>query len=158
MPISKSWSPFIKEKIKLEKNELGIYELGDENGFVVYIGQSNNIRERLLSHFSDGILPISRIKYYRVEWTPMMEYENQRENALIDYFTRVSFVLDKLKYIISAFSWLIIFLIFYQYVFLQSQEASNAFLYSIFISTIFGYLIGFPGYKWLLEKLFSWKK
>lgn len=66
-------------------------------------------------------------------------------------------VLDQLKYLISALTWISSFQYFYRDFFLPTMEATSAATFSIIISTIIGYLIGFPGYKWLLEKLLSWK-
>ncbi|MBA7625570.1 hypothetical protein ES703_33001 [subsurface metagenome] len=65
--------------------------------------------------------------------------------------------LGKLKYLVSALTWIVTFLYFFRSVLLPTMEATSAALFSLIISTIIGYLIGFPGYKWLLEKLLSFK-
>jgi len=91
LPISKRWSPFTEENIRLENEKPGIYELGDVNGFIVYIGQSSNIRKRLLSHLFNRTAWNHSIKYYRIDWIPTIEFENKIENALKDYFFKCKF-------------------------------------------------------------------
>ena len=66
-------------------------------------------------------------------------------------------IYEKSKYIVGTISWIAAFLFFFRFVFLPVWEPSSAAFYSLIISTIIGYLMGLPGYKWLLEKLLSFK-
>lgn len=87
MPISKRWSHFTKENVTQEDNVFGVYELGDTNGEVVYIGEGR-LRDRLLSHFPSGSDPIPGTKYYRVEKTGSKLRAEQRERALLNDYAK----------------------------------------------------------------------
>lgn len=52
-----------KDKMRNEvKYVYGVYELGDRNKSIVYIGEGK-IRERLLAHFPDGSDPAFRLAF-----------------------------------------------------------------------------------------------
>lgn len=78
----------------------------------------------------------------------------EQQNNMIE---RVHGVLEKSKYVVGVISWIAAFLYFFRSVFLPTMEATSAAVFSLIISAIIGYLMGFPGYKWLLEKLLSFK-
>ena len=47
MPIAKRWSRFRWDKLDEVPNVLGVYELADDNDYIIYIG-SGRLRNRLL--------------------------------------------------------------------------------------------------------------
>jgi hypothetical protein len=49
MPLAKRWSYFSEENIDREYDTYGVYELGDSDGGIVYIGQGR-VRQRLIAH------------------------------------------------------------------------------------------------------------
>jgi len=87
MPIGKRWSSFTKANVQRETDNYGVYELGDSNGTVQYIGEGQ-VRSRLLAHFADGSEPIPGTKYYRVEYTGSKARCVQRQNALLNEFQK----------------------------------------------------------------------
>ena len=82
MPISKKWSAFTKDNVSFTQDGYGVYELGDTNGEVHYIGQGR-INPRLNSHFVSGSHPIPGTKSFRHEYTGSQERAEQRERALL---------------------------------------------------------------------------
>ncbi|MCE2507553.1 MAG: hypothetical protein J4F36_14020 [Nitrosopumilaceae archaeon] len=80
MPLLIKWSAFNKKNILAEKNTFGIYEIGDGNGNIVYIGEGK-LRDRLNSHFLGGSDPIGRSAKYRKESTGSKERAEERERA-----------------------------------------------------------------------------
>lgn len=87
MPISAKWSIFNKDNIFEEPNYYGIYEIGDSNGNIMYIGQGQ-IKDRLNSHFLNGSHPIGRSAKYRVEMTGSKQRAEERERAELLAYTR----------------------------------------------------------------------
>ena len=87
MPLYKKWSSFNKVNVLAETDAYGVYELGDSNGEIVYIGQGR-IGARLNSHFLRGRHPIPRASLYRVEVTGSKERAEQRERAEIRAYMR----------------------------------------------------------------------
>jgi len=71
MPLAGQWWLFRTNVIAFEKDLPGVYELGDADGTVVYIGSSNELRRRLQEHLDED--PRSciqqRVHQYRVEYT-----------------------------------------------------------------------------------------
>jgi len=63
LPLAKRWSIFDEENIDREYDTYGVYELGDSNGEIVYIGQGR-VRQRLMAHWRD-VEAKPRISYYR---------------------------------------------------------------------------------------------
>lgn len=85
MPIQAKWSDFTKENINKEKDNFGIYELGDTNGDILYIGRGI-VRNRLMSHFLNGNDPIPGTAKYRTEYTGSELRCIQREKAELDAY------------------------------------------------------------------------
>ena len=85
MPISKKWSIYTKANASVTLNNYGVYELGDTNNEVHYIGQGI-INSRLNSHFAGGSDPIPGTKSFRHNYTGSKERAEQRERSLLrDY-------------------------------------------------------------------------
>ena len=84
MPISSRWWPFSDSIVEYERDEGGVYELGDSDGTVVYIGKSNKVKRRLKEHLEESGTCIKRnAKKYRVEYTKnyrKREYELYQEH------------------------------------------------------------------------------
>ena len=87
IPISKKWSAFTKENVNRETDSLGVYELGDTNGDVHYIGEGK-VKTRLLSHFARGGDAIPGTKFYRVEYTYSKARAVQKQNALLKKYEK----------------------------------------------------------------------
>lgn len=88
MPLFKKWSDFKKDNVLRESDAFGVYELGDNEGNVLYIGEGR-LRSRLNAHFLIGKLPISRAAKYRYEITGVKERAEQRERSEIRAFHRI---------------------------------------------------------------------
>jgi len=88
MPIQAKWSDFTKDNVNKEKDNFGIYELGDTSGDSLYIGRGR-VRNRLTSHFLNGSDPIPGSSKYRTEYTESELRCEQRERAEMDaYFKK----------------------------------------------------------------------
>ena len=87
MPLFKKWSNFNKYNVLGEPDSFGIYELGDNDGNVLYIGEGR-LRSRLNAHFLIGNSPIPRAAKYRCEITGVKERAEQRERSEIRAFHR----------------------------------------------------------------------
>lgn len=87
MPIGKKWSPYTKENVKkLPKDMLGVYEIGNRTkGEVYYIGEGK-IRDRLLSHVSNGSEPVVGADGFRFEETGNKPKAVKRQNELLEKF------------------------------------------------------------------------
>ena len=68
MPLLIKWSAFNKNNVLAESNSYGIYEIGDNDGKIRYIGEGR-LKDRLNSHFVGGEEPIPRSAKYRKEVT-----------------------------------------------------------------------------------------
>jgi predicted GIY-YIG superfamily endonuclease len=81
MPIRTQWWSFVDSVVSIDRNQPGVYELGDENGIVVYIGSSDELRRRLTEHLNEDTYSCIRqiATQYRIEYTA--EYE-KREREL----------------------------------------------------------------------------
>lgn len=81
MPIRTQWWSFAESLVSIDRSAPGVYELGDENGTVVYIGSSDDLRRRLTEHLNEDPSTCVRqnATQYRIEYTA--EYEN-REREL----------------------------------------------------------------------------
>jgi len=84
MPIQAQWWSFVESVIEVERDDPGVYELGDKDGVVIYIGSSKELRRRLKEHLSDGRYTciIQNATHYRIENTT--NYMN-REQDLYKY-------------------------------------------------------------------------
>ena len=80
MPLSVRWSAFNKDNVLAEPNYYGVYELGDNGGQIMYIGQGL-MRDRLNSHFIGGSHPIGHVAKYRRKFTGSKQRAEERERA-----------------------------------------------------------------------------
>lgn len=85
MPLAIKWSSFKKDNVLEESNAYGVYELGDSEGNILYVGEGH-VRDRLESHFGIGNDPIPGAGLYRIEYTGSKERAEQREHAEIRAF------------------------------------------------------------------------
>jgi predicted GIY-YIG superfamily endonuclease len=71
MPIVSQWWTFSEMMVQHDRDEPGVYELGETNGTVIYIGGSDAIRRRLREHLSESATTCTRrsTAQYRVEYT-----------------------------------------------------------------------------------------
>jgi hypothetical protein len=86
MPLKIKWSTFTKEEVSKEKNELGVYEIGNDKG-ILYIGEGK-VKDGLMGHFAGGALPIVGASYYRVEFTKAKERSGERKNAELEKYKK----------------------------------------------------------------------
>jgi predicted GIY-YIG superfamily endonuclease len=68
-----------------ESDDMGVYELGDENKNTVYYG-SGRVKTRLLDHIIKKECPLAR--YYRVEMLNSETESRAREEALLAEYKR----------------------------------------------------------------------
>jgi excinuclease UvrABC nuclease subunit len=71
MPIQAQWWSFVESVIEVDRDDPGVYELGDNDGVVVYIGSSNEVRRRLKEHLNEASESCVRqnVTHYRIEYT-----------------------------------------------------------------------------------------
>jgi DNA-binding transcriptional regulator YiaG len=71
MPIRAQWWSFVESLIEVDRDDPGVYELGDKDGAVIYIGSSNELRQRLKEHLNEAPYTCIRQKatHYRIEYT-----------------------------------------------------------------------------------------
>jgi len=83
MPISAQWWTFSETLINLDKDDPGVYELGDRSGIVVYVGSSEKLRRRLKEHLNEPSYTCIKQNtiQYRIEYTA--DYR-KREQELYD--------------------------------------------------------------------------
>lgn len=87
MPIVERWWPFSEQMIQHDRDDPGVYELGNSSDIVVYVGSSNELRRRLREHLaeaSSSCIKKNTIKY-RLEYT--RDYV-RRERELYDDHVR----------------------------------------------------------------------
>ena len=69
MPIKKRWTTFTLANIEKLPVKCGLYELGDKNGEIIYIGKSDSrtqgTKGRLLTHFRNKAKQFPNAKYFR---------------------------------------------------------------------------------------------
>lgn len=58
MPINKPWTPYVEQEMRHLPGNLGVYEIGDADGAVVYIGYAGGrslfgLKGVIRDHFSD---------------------------------------------------------------------------------------------------------
>ena len=87
MPLSVRWSAFNKDNVLTEPNHYGIYELGDNNGQIMYIGQGR-LKDRLNSHFIGGSHPIGHVAKYRRKIIGRKQRAEERERAELGAYAR----------------------------------------------------------------------
>jgi len=88
MPINTQWWTFAGYMVDMDRDDPGVYELGNENDQVIYIGSSNELRRRLREHLNEpsGTCVKRHAKKYRIEYT--WDYKT-RERQLYDEHVRV---------------------------------------------------------------------
>ena len=87
MPLLIKWSAFDKNNVLAESNSYGIYEIGDNDGKIRYIGEGR-LKDRLNSHFVGGEEPIPRSAKYRKEVTGSKQRAEERERAELRAYSR----------------------------------------------------------------------
>lgn len=87
MPLLVKWSAFNKNNVLAETNSYGIYEIGDSNGKIMYIGEGR-LRDRLNSHFVGGDDPIGRSAKYRKEVVGSKQRVEERERVELRAYAR----------------------------------------------------------------------
>lgn len=85
MPISKRWSKFNASKIADAPDTIGWYELADNSGHVLYIGEGN-IRSRLEEALSGGSSPKPGTGQFRYKETNSKRRAEQREREELKQF------------------------------------------------------------------------
>ncbi|HWO40318.1 MAG TPA: GIY-YIG nuclease family protein [Candidatus Eisenbacteria bacterium] len=89
MPILAPWKLFIDLIVDLETDQPGVYELGNRESQVIYIGSSGQIRTRLLEHvktYRPACIKTNAV-VYRVEYRAN---RMARERELYDEFLSVN--------------------------------------------------------------------
>ena len=77
------WWMLAEAIVRYEREDPGVYELGDSNKYTVYVGSSIEVKSRLRRHVnapSDSCIG-NKASYYRVEYCSNYE---QREVELYD--------------------------------------------------------------------------
>ena len=82
------WSNLTKDAIAGEKNVYGIYQIGDKNGRILYIGQGH-IHDRLASHARRGNEPVRGAVLYRKQLTRSKRAAVQREKAELEKYSKL---------------------------------------------------------------------
>lgn len=77
-----SWWSYTVVMASTEKDEMGVYELGDENKNTVYYG-SGKVETRLLDHINKKECPLAR--YYRVEHMSETDARKREQQLIEDY-------------------------------------------------------------------------
>ena len=85
MPLAIRWSKFTKENLDRVDPVYGVYELGDKNKNVIYIGQGI-LSERLWAHKTSDRPCFKKARYYRFQKTGGKERAEQRERAEMNVY------------------------------------------------------------------------
>jgi predicted GIY-YIG superfamily endonuclease len=65
MPIKARWQRFTRTNLEKLPTQEGAYELANAKKSVIYIGSSQNVRRRLITHLTSEDLPTAR--YFRCD-------------------------------------------------------------------------------------------
>lgn len=87
MPLAIKWSKFTIENLGRVDPVYGVYELGDKDKNIIYIGQGF-LRDRLLAHKISDEPCFKKARYYRFEKTGSKERAEQRERAEMNRYER----------------------------------------------------------------------
>lgn len=87
MPIAKRWSRFTWNRLDEVPNVLGVYELADDNDYIIYIG-SGKLRDRLAHWKSSNDSCKLQARKFRFEELYSDERCRQRERALLREYER----------------------------------------------------------------------
>lgn len=80
LPLAVKWSKFTNENLENVDAVYGVYELGDKNKNVIYIGQGV-LSERLLTHKTSDKACLKKARHFRLEKTGGKQRAEQRERA-----------------------------------------------------------------------------
>jgi predicted GIY-YIG superfamily endonuclease len=71
MPITAQWFTFTESVVNYDRDDAGVYELGNAAEIVVYVGSSNELKRRLKEHLNEaGYTCIKQnANRYRIEYT-----------------------------------------------------------------------------------------
>ncbi len=83
------WWTFTEGLVETDRDEPGVYELGNSNETIIYIGSSKEIRRRLKEHRAepDSTCIKTNTATYRIEYTSNYK---KREQELYDEFVRAN--------------------------------------------------------------------
>ena len=87
MPLAVKWSKFTDEYLERADPVYGVYELGDKDKNIIYIGQGI-LTERLWSHKKSHKTCFNKAQYYRFEKTGGKQRAEQRERAEMNQYER----------------------------------------------------------------------
>ena len=87
MPLAIKWSEFTEENLSRVDPVYGVYELGDKNKNIIYIGQGV-LSERLWAHWRSDNPCLQKTKYYRFEKTGGKLRAEQRERAEMNAYEK----------------------------------------------------------------------
>lgn len=94
MPLAVKWSKFTYENLEKVDPVYGVYELGDKDKNVIYIGQGV-LSERLWSHKTSDKTCFKKARYFRFEKTGGKKRAEQRERAEMNAYEDQYGVLPK---------------------------------------------------------------
>ena len=88
MPIESEWWSFTPNLVEMERDEPGVYELGNPGKNVVFIGSGRQVRNLLLRHLDEPAGSCIRrlAARYRIEYTPDFK---KREEELFQEHVRL---------------------------------------------------------------------
>lgn len=84
-----TWWTLSAGMVSSDKEESGVYELGDDQERVIYIGRADDIKARLTDHVNekDNDCIKKNAKKYRIEYTSK---HKAREKELYDEYVRIN--------------------------------------------------------------------
>ncbi len=91
MPIRKPWSTPEPETLRALPAVVGVYELADEAGRVIFVGLAGGrerfgLRGKLQEHFSaEESNPVLRERAARLRWESTQQYTSRRSELLLEY-------------------------------------------------------------------------
>ncbi len=91
MPINKPWQSAEPDALQRLQAVMGVYELADADGAVIYVGAAGGrvpfgLRTKLVQHFSDEELnPVIRERAKRYRWESNQQYTSRRVELLMQY-------------------------------------------------------------------------
>ena len=91
MPIRKPWTPFSEETVAAIPGVVGVYEIADAAGALLFIGQAGGrepfgLRSRIASHFGAGEPnPVLRERAAQYRWEANQQYTTKRLEMLMQY-------------------------------------------------------------------------
>ena len=79
------WWFYNTPMVKLDKDEPGVYEFGNTEQEVVYVGSSSAVRTRLLQHLgSNDRCIIQQAQYYRIDYRgDYQQHERERYDVFV---------------------------------------------------------------------------